>query len=173
MLRRLRKFAWPHRERLLSLVMLPAFFFASLPHSTCICGDGHREPFCTPGNCRACLSRAGSAAGGGHSCCKGHASEQGRTCCGSKCHKKTAGSDTSIPSVTAEHGCCCKGVVETPAPATIGKKSEFAAPATLVSSIESSPAYLSTSELWPSFEQFNDSTPPPVDAVIVYLHLTI
>ena len=173
MLRRFRKFVWPHRERLLSLVMLPAFFVASLPHPACICGDGHRELFCTPGHCRACLRHATSTADGGHSCCQGHASELVQSCCGTKHDDQTPTGGTSNSGLTAIQGCCCKGIVEVAGPATVSKKSEFAAPGTVVANTQSSAAYVSVSELWPLFEQFNDSTPPPVDAVIVYLHLTI
>jgi hypothetical protein len=173
MVRRLRKFVRLHRERLLSLVMLPVFFITSLPHSTCICGDGHREPFCTPGHCRACLSRASNTASGGHSCCKGHASEQGRSCCGIKHDEQTPAGDTSNTSIAAKHGCCCTGIVEVPAPAAVTNKSEFAGHGVLLAIAEPSSAFVSANELFPSVERINHSMPPPLDAVIVYLHLTI
>lgn len=168
MVRRLRKFVRLHRERLLSLVVLPAFFLASLPHSACICGDGHREPFCTPGHCRACNTSSGD-----HSCCKGQSSQQEQGCCGTKHDEESPAGDTSNPTVTAKTGCCCTGVVEIPAPATVAKKSEFAGHGVIVAIAQRSSAFVSASELWPSFEQINHSTPPPLDAVIVYLHLTI
>jgi hypothetical protein len=173
MFRGMKRLVRAYRERVISLVLLPAFFLAAMPHSACICGDGHRELFCSPGHCRACLSRSGDTAAGGHSCCQGHVSCEARTCCGTKHDEKTPAGDTSSTSVIAKHGCCCKGVVEVPAPAAVSKKSDLAGPTAFVAIVEPATAFVSANELWPSFERISHSTPPPLDAVIVFLHLTI
>lgn len=171
MFRGVKRLMRSHRERLLSLVLLPAFLLGTLPHTDCICGDGHRELFCTPGHCRACLSRSSASGAGCHSCCKAHAATEKPSCCATKhCEQSPAGGPTSV---AANQGCCCKGVLEVPAPVTLSKKSELTGHSTFVAVVESPPAYVAANELWPSFDCVSHSTPPPLDAVIVYLHLTI
>lgn len=171
MFRGVKRLMRSHRERVFSLVLLPAFLLGTLPHTDCICGDGHREPFCTPGHCRACLSRSSASGAGGHSCCKSHASSEKPSCCaGKQCERSPAGGPTSV---AAKQGCCCKGIIEVPTPVTLAKKSELTGHSMVAAILESPQTYVSAAELWPSFECVSRSMPPPLDAVIVYLHLTI
>jgi hypothetical protein len=168
-----KKLVRDHRERFLSLVLLPAFFLGTIAHTECICGDGHREQFCTPGNCRQCLSRSSAANVSDHSCCKAHASHEKRSCCRIKPCKQPQADGAVNTSLAANNGCCCKAVIEVPAPVTVGKKSDLTGYSAVVAAIESVPDYVTANELWPSFDWIRHSTLPPVDAVIIYLHLTI
>jgi len=165
--RRLRR----HRERVLSLVLLPAFFLGTMPHTDCICGDGHREVFSTPGNCRACLNSASAAKG--RSCCQTQASPEQRSCCGIKHGQEPVSGDATDTSCAAKPNCCCKAVIAIPSPVTLSKSSGRTVPPASAAIVESTPAYISAKELGPASEWVRNATPPPLDAVIVYLHLTI
>lgn len=171
MVRRIRKLVWPHRERLLSLVMLPAFFLGTLPHTACICADGHREPFCRAAACTA--SGSSRTACCGCSCCKDRGSHEGRSCCQGKSCQPTNGSSTPASGLAAKTGSCCQPIVEAPAPAAKTSKVELDKHLVLVATIESFSSLAAANEVRPALERSSFSTPPPLDAVIVFLHLTI
>jgi hypothetical protein len=169
MFRRINKLVHASRERLLSLVMLPAFFLATLPHTACICGDGHREGRCNASAC--CAIKAGKPIGAccGCPCCQ---SKSAKSCC---CKSKPAASGCEkcpLPGLAAKNGNCCQPIIETPAPAKGVEK---------VSPI--SPLDVATGVLLPAFTDAEPSLlvrrpldhhgPPQLDVVIVYLHLTI
>ena len=162
-----------HRERIVSLVLLPAFFLASLPQSACICGDGHRERFCSPGHCRACLVLVNAASKDAHSCCHGHNGKNAQSCCDAKHDEGTPPGDPSGCGLAAQHTCDCHGTVDLPAPAEVSKKSDGSGHSSLTAIVDLPSAFVETIEYWPALSQALDSTPPPLDAVIVYLHLTI
>src|SRR5438874_13838811 len=85
MFRRAKKLVYASRERILSLVLLPAFFLGTLPHTACICADGHREAFCRATTCRFLAQRSNTDACGQCSCCKGSGSAcDKRSCCQAK-----------------------------------------------------------------------------------------
>ncbi len=174
MFRRIRKLVWPHRERLLSLVMLPAFLLGTLPPSACICADGHYEPFCRVAICRALASGSSSTACCGCSCCKGRSSNQGgESCCAGKSSCTQQHGSTPVGGVAAKAGSCCQPIVELPAPAAQASEMELDKQLPLVATIESLSSFSSANEVRPTLERNSFSTPPPLDVVIVFLHLTI
>src|SRR5207302_6214460 len=81
MFRRAKKLLYASRERILSLVLLPAFFLATIPHTACICADGHREAFCRATLCRFMSAKGSESACCGCSCCKAGAKCEKRSCC--------------------------------------------------------------------------------------------
>ncbi|HEX5104011.1 MAG TPA: hypothetical protein VFV87_09390 [Pirellulaceae bacterium] len=166
---RFRKLAARSRQRLLSLVMLPAFFLATLPHTACICGDGHRVARCNAVAC--CAIKAGKSTGVscGCPCCQSHS---GKPCCCKAKQAKPACDKCPLPGLAAKTGNCCQPVIEAPAPA---KSVEKVSPV--------SPLDVAIGGLPPTFADaapgllarrvLDHHGPPPVDVVIVYLHLTI
>src|SRR3954466_10017710 len=109
MFRRIIKLA-AHRERILALVLVPAFFLGTMPRAACICADGHRETSCRAATCRA-------NSGCGCSCCKSH---QCRSCCHSK-------PSHSADGLSAEAK-CCQPIVEAPSPAVGADKLKSSSP---------------------------------------------
>ena len=149
MFRRYARLAKASRERILSLVLLPASFLGTLSHSACICADGHRELFC---NAKACQTAQGCG-----DCCT---SRRGQ-CCDSK-------QGCPADGQTAQSN-CCQPVVEVPAPAVGSDKAKLPSPMVALLDTISPLAYggsLATISA-------SHSTPPPLDLVIVLRHLTI
>ncbi|MBW8883664.1 MAG: hypothetical protein JF612_02570 [Planctomycetia bacterium] len=154
---------------------MPAFLYAALPHTACICADGHREEHCrvlagqrcdkTPA---ASASAAGNpAASTQFSCCKAcQETRDARSCCPAK------ESQTPQTGLMAA-GQCCHPVVEAPAPLVLSAKAAAAEKSTLVTAIApiTEPWFVDTYR--PIRHSDHLSTPPPLDVVIVYLHLTI
>ena len=162
MIRRLRKWLRGHSERLLAAVLLPAFFLGTLPQTACICADGHREAAC-PAMARG-KARSGSA-----TCCPSR--EQTRSCCQAKsCCGSRPASTTGIVARTTS---CCHPVVESPAPAVTAKKTDAPAPSKIAATIDPISSLVPLVDVRPALVAANYATPPPLDAVIVYLHLTI
>src|SRR5205809_397178 len=120
------------RERVLSLVMLPAFFLGTLPHTACICADGHREAVCRAGACMAINNGAGATTCCGCSCCKDRGTPGARSCCQAKSCCAAKHKTTPKNGIAAENS-CCQPIVEAPAPATalttvaIGPQTQFVA----------------------------------------------
>lgn len=170
MFRKVKKLAAVYRERLVSLMLLPAFFLATMPHTACICADGHREAFCRAALCRLMSSEFGESACCGCSCCKARATCEKRSCCKAKhCQQKPI-DGTGLIAIT---GSCCHPYVEVPAPAVTVGKTDLKANSTLVTAIAPLPILLPADNIRATFERVHHSTPPPLDTVIVYLHLTI
>src|SRR5437773_899580 len=119
MLRRIKSLARTYRERLLSLVMLPAFFLGTLPHTACICADGHREALCRAGACRSINTASGATTCCGCSCCKNRSAGTTRSCCQAKgcCAAKHKAAD----GIAAKNS-CCRPFVEASAPAVAATK---------------------------------------------------
>jgi len=150
------------RRGFLSLALLPALLYGTLPHTACICADGHREEHCQA------LSRhtsaAQSAAKSECSCCK--ARQGAPSCCQS--------SENQSPAchLSTTSGTCCQPIVESPAPLVPAAKFQTPAKSTLLATVAPIAEYCSAeSFLTPHWRLL--STPPPLDVVIVYLHLTI
>ncbi len=173
MFRRLSKLARTYREKILSLVVLPAFFLGTLPHTACICADGHREEFCKAAACRSIASGSSTTACCGCSCCQNRGSDQGRSCCKDKCCERPTGSTAPAGGLTAKTGTCCQPIVEAPAPAATSSKAELGAKADFVAAVVPFPSAILANEIRPVMEPIGYSTPPPLDVVIVFLHLTI
>lgn len=173
MFRSIRKFVWPHRERLLALVMLPAFFLASLPHTACICADGHREPFCQASACHARNSGSSATACCGCSCCQVRGAAQPRSCCLQKSSEPTGNKAAPAHGLRAKTGPCCQPFVAAPAPAIKSSKAEQPSREAFVATAEllHLPLYIPMG--CPAIELLHSSAPPPLDAVIVFQRLTI
>jgi len=174
MFRRIRRPVGAHRERILSLVLLPAFFLGTLPQTACICADGHREASCPATSGRILAARTNENKCGGHSCCmpKSSASEN-RTCCQAKLGQPSSCDTASGTTLIAQAGSCCHRIVESPAPVAPSAKSDLVSKSAVVAAIEPIATLWSADRVRPEFERGQHSTPPPIDAVIVYLHLTI
>jgi hypothetical protein len=150
------------RHGFLSLALLPAFLYGTLPHTACICADGHREE-----HCRA-LSRhtsaPQSAAKSECSCCK--AREGAPSCCQAGEHQSSA------CHLLTTAGTCCQPIVESPAPLVPSAKVQSPEKSALLATVAPIPEYWSADSFCtPHWRHL--STPPPLDVVIVYLHLTI
>lgn len=170
MFRHITKRLRSHREQLLSMLLIPAFVMSSLPKTACICSDGHSELSCPAISCRALHTELASC---GCSCCKAtddahsKACSHGKTCCSKK------GTQHTPDGVTALSDCCCHPYVEVPVPILVTKRAEQSTDISLTLPVAPLPLLLSAVEFRPTFPQDNSSIPPPFDAVIVFLHLTI
>jgi hypothetical protein len=169
MFRRINKLVHVSRERLLSLVMLPAFFLATLPHTACICGYGHRESRCNASAC--CTIKQGKLTdvSCGCPCCQ---SKHGKACC-CKAKPAASGCEKCPPSgLAAKNGNCCQPIVEAFAPAKGVEKVSLVSPLDVATGVllpavaDAEPSLLLRRAL-------DHHGPPPLDVVIVYLHLTI
>ena len=173
MIRKVKKLVAAYRERLVSLVLVPAFFLATMPHTACICADGHREAFCRAALCRMMGAQFGESTCCGCSCCKAGATCEKRSCCKAK-HSQEKPIDTSSGAgLIAKTGSCCLPYVEIPDPGVTAGMSDLKVNSTQVTAIAPLPTLLPADTIRPTFERTHHSTPPPLDTVIVYLHLTI
>ena len=153
-----------HSKGILSLALLPAFLYGTLPHTACICADGHREDHCRALAAPRCDKTP--AANTQCSCCKARR-DDARNCCQAKENK------THQRTGLIAAGTCCHPIVEAPAPLVPSVKADAVAKSTLL------PAFAPIAEPWfaASYRPLRHSdhlaTPPPLDVVIVYLRLTI
>src|SRR3954469_16386543 len=161
MLRKTKKLLLASRERLVSLVLLPAFCLGSLPQTACICADGHREA--------SCPMLRQQATEAGRACCQKSASVR-KTCCGN-CSAKSSQSPSEC-RIAAQAGSCCHPVVEAPAAATAAKRSDLIdqLPQPVASGVPS--WFVVAAQTWPAILPAIDSTPPPRDVVIELSRLT-
>lgn len=172
MFRRMTRLMRAYRERIVSLVLVPAFFLGTMPHTACICADGHREEFCKAALCRA-IANGSATHCCGCSCCKNSSAQPQRSCCQAKNGESRSGSPGPANGLAAKTGSCCHPFLEAPAPAAISAKADLGSPLTLLATIDLSQTFLGTIEFQPTLDRSSFSTPPPLDAVIVFLHLTI
>jgi len=172
MFRGLNKLVAAHRERIVSLVLLPAFFFATMPHTACICADGHREAFCKAALCRAMSNGSSATACCGCSCCKNRDTQHGVSCCHGKSCQPASGDSPRSNGVAAKTGSCCHPFLEGPAPASVSK-ADAGSHEALTGAIELPTAFIGADEFQPTLDRSGFSMPPPLDAVIVFQHLTI
>lgn len=162
-----------HRGRLLSLVMLPAFFVGTLPHTACICADGHREEWCWAAACRTFTTGGGSAACCGCSCCQVCDTSHEQSCCQGKSCGAARRRAISREGIAADADACCRPLVEAPAPAALAAKTGAASQVLPLVTVLPPPALLVPVEPRGSCARIRFSTPPPLDTVIVFLHLAI
>jgi len=172
MFRSIRKIVWTHRERLLAAVMLPAFFLASQPHNACLCADGHREPFCQAALCRAHALGVKSAACCGCSCCQLHGATQRRSCCQKAARDGAESSTAAAHGLSARASTCCQPIIEAPAPAIKSNKVERPSHPHRIAFVEPLVDALDVAARF-DVHVAHSSTPPPLDAVIVFHRLTI
>ena len=173
MFRRTKKLVRIHRERLLSLVLLPAFFLGTFPHTACICADGHREEFCQATTCHFRGQHSATNSCSGCSCCRDHSKGEPRSCCQAK-HGRCAPSNREpAAGLMAKTGSCCHPFVEAPNPVVVAAKSDLTAKSISAFQIVAVPVLWLAQDVRPTFERVQDSTPPPLDAVIVFQRLTI
>ena len=171
MFRLVKKLVRPHRERLLALVMLPAFFLATLPHSSCICGDGHRESNCNAAVCLAIKQGKSTGVSCGCACCQ---TNGGKSCCRKAKAKQGRQESDQLPApgLAAQSGNCCQPIIEAPTPAKGVEKVSIISQLSVVgllplpTNFEARPFRLNRLAL-------DYHGPPPRDAVIVFQHLTI
>jgi len=169
MFRRMKKLVRAHRERMLSLVLLPAFFLATLPRQACICPDGHRERTC---NALAC-GLGGASCSCGCTCCKSSGPTQQRSCCQAMHRHAAPPGQQPVSGLTAAKGSCCQPIMEAPAPVVSANKGALA------KQIESAvamdvvlPLFVAPS-VRPGFTWTDAPDTPPLDVVIVFQRLTI
>jgi hypothetical protein len=171
MFHRVTKLARRHRERLLSLALLPVFLLGTLPHTACICADGHRESFCRAAICSAIGGGSAMSACCGCSCCDQHSSSGKKDCCQAKscCSAKQ---DTTHSNGIVAKNSCCRPFVEPAAPAVVVKKAHRATPLQ-VAATTPLVTLIGADGIFPTIQRGSFCTPPPLDAVIVFQHLTI
>ena len=158
-----------YRENMLSLVLLPAIVLGTMPHSTCICSDGHREPACRG---LACLTFRTNATHRGCSHCKNSEAVEQRSCCRAKQAQSVPGSE-QLPGPTVNGGSCCHFFVENPLPATITAKGNAVQHYDLVAFIATAHGRDLAGQVRPACDLIHQTGPPPLDAVVVYQRLTI
>ncbi len=171
MLRHVLKLVWPHRERFLSLVMLPAFFLATLPHAACICGDGHHEANCNAAACRAIKQGKSSGVSCGCPCCQMQSGKP-YCCCKAKQQRDGSPDRAPAPGLATHTGNCCHPIVESPFPAQGIEKISLPSQFDVVVN-ELSPTIVDAGQFRLAQRALDFHGPPPLDAVVVYLHLTI
>jgi hypothetical protein len=159
MIRTAKKLVLASREKIVSLVLLPAFFLSALPQTACICADGHREAACPA------LRRHTSESAGG--CCQTRMSRE-RSCCKNKATQLAASCYIAVHA-----GSCCHLVIDGPTPATVAKPGGGGEQWMLIAACPAEPVFSSAAELWPTASPAFDSTPPPRDVVIELTRLTI
>src|SRR6478609_5338551 len=94
------------RRGIFSLALLPAFLCGTLPHTACICADGHREE-----HCRALSRHTSAPTSAGKlrcNCCKPR--DEAPDCC------QTEKQDSQRQAGLTASGNCCHPIIETPAP---------------------------------------------------------
>jgi hypothetical protein len=170
MIRNLKKRTWAIREQLLAALLVPTFFFGTLPQIACICADGHRMQHCPLQYCPLQYSVSPK-----RSCCSDHeqTSNATRSCCGSGGCQSQTSDGSRVFAVATANSRCCHPVVELPAPAASVKKADVTAKATLVGMIASPVSLVAATELWPTLAAPIQSTPPPLDVVVFFSRLTI
>jgi len=162
MLRKAKKLALASREKLVSLVLLPAFFLGSLPQTACICADGHREA--------TCPMLGQQAAEAGRSCCQ-KATSAAKSCC-KNCSAKSNQSPSAC-HIAAQGNSCCQRVIEAPAAASVAKRSDVDNQSLQLTIGATASSFVVAAHLWPTTIPAIDSTPPPRDVVIELSRLTI
>jgi len=173
MFRQLTKQVRASREKIISLLLVPSILLGTMSHTVCICADGHREEFCQA-VLRGPPGKASSnAVHGGCSCCKDPDSHSVPSCCKGKASHASGGSTAPAEGASAKNGSCCHPSVEAPAPASGSGKADVGWQLTQVATIDLPPVLLSADEFQPTLDRSSFATPPPIDAVIVFLHLTI
>ena len=171
MFRRVINLACLHRERLLSLALLPVFLWGTMPRTACICADGHREAFCRAAVCSAVDGGRTTSACCGCSCCGKDSSpnskngSQAKSCCAAK-------QKTTRPSGVAARNSCCQPFIESSVLAVAVKKIDSA---TQLQVAATTPlvALNGADGIGPTLQRGSFCTPPPLDVVIVFQHLTI
>jgi|SRR5262245_24155592 len=151
------------RRGLLSLALLPVFLLGTIPNTACICADGHREE-----HCRALIrgnAAAKSSSKSGCCCCKPQ--NDAPSCCQAADHQP------QTPAGLIASGSCCHPIIESPAPLAASAKDHAPAKSTLVATLATIDSFWAADATHPTPSWRHLSTPPPIDVVIVYLHLTI
>jgi hypothetical protein len=172
--RRSKKFVNSHCERILSLVLLPAFLLGTLPQTACICADGHRESFCKAAGLALLPGGSSASACSGRSCCQEHKKQIVRGCCNAQHSQQTPSQQGPISGVATTQGSCCHLLIEAPPPATTeAAKVSVSVPQDWVAVVQLAPPLNSAGKIRAACELSDFTGPPPVDAVIVFQRLTI
>jgi hypothetical protein len=162
-----------HGKRLVSLVLLPAFFLGTVPQVTCICSaaDGQAaggHPSC-PTKPRGERETRCSDSPTGGSCCQHSAKPVEPSCC----QPKQAVGPVSSPEPLASCGGCCHQVIAPPAPAQTQEKSGAPKPQAFDFIIAELPPPSVLANAQARFTLGARHAPPPLDLVIVLRRLTI
>lgn len=167
MLRMLKRRAMAFGERLVALVMLPAFLLGTLPQTVCICAAGEGPSACPTNCCGERDARCAPVASGGH-CCSPKAGSAEPSCCRPQQLAENAAHDSEQTC-----GACCHQILAPPSPAIGGNES----------STKSGQAWGLVIDVWPlpftpaaaqKFSARNSaSVLPPLDLVILLRRLTI
>ncbi len=162
------------RSRAFAAILVPAFLLTTLPHWVCICADGHKEPSCDPAACYAIAKGEGDGVCCGCSCCKPNNDRTPHSCCCQSKHRPAEPAQKPASGWNVKTGLCCTPIVEVPAPTAGAKKSELPSQKNLVVGAVPTLPFTSFSPVRSTTRPLDDHHgPPPLDAVIVYLHLTI
>jgi hypothetical protein len=170
MFRKLWKLTRANREQAFALLILPAFFFGTLPQTACICADGHREASCPM------LAGRQTPRAVGNGCCAANGcqrhEDKGRSCCRATNWRPATEDCGSHGGLAATTNSCCHPVVEQAPPAVTVKKNQSIVQPFLMTNIGSTRSLIPAIDLWPAISS-PIQAPPPLDVVIAYSHLTI
>src|SRR5688500_13704733 len=161
------------RDKVTTPALLAVFLVGTFPHPACICADGHREPLCRVAICRLLGQEMNAGASSACSHCKGTVELENRSCCRVTPSAPAPVGHVSQPSLIAKTGTCCRPFVKPQTPMAAATKVSVLPISTLIAAItpllfscaaENDPLALS----WAL-----NATPPPLDGIIVFQHLTL
>jgi hypothetical protein len=159
------------RKRLAALALAALVFLGTLPHSACLCASDPRNAFCRSATSGREIARENPAP---RACCLARRARrlQARPEAGGQV-QQLAG--YGQPRVTAPSGACCGKVWEPALPATAAEatKATKGGDWLPLTSFKSGVAVAPADRFGSNSGYSLRATPPPLDAVIVYLHLTI
>ena len=153
------------QARVMALLLVPAIILGTTPRNACACADGHLEFSC---NARTCSAKDQQ----GRCCCA--KTNVGKSCCATKkvTNSRSGCADSTGLQIKSQSCCCTPVLIASPA-ITLAKES----PAVENSTTNFVATAMLPCEMWPTLVQRNsfacNHAPPPVDRVIVFLHLTI
>jgi hypothetical protein len=160
------------RSKAFAAFLVPAFLFGTLPRSACICADGHKELNCDATACFA-IAHGKEPDRCSEACCQPSDGGKRPTCCQTKLRSDNTGRQPAS-GLAPQSGCCCNPIVETQAPATTSKNIKLHAHKHLLTTMLPVSQLISALPAAATIRALaNLHGPPPLDAVIVYLHLTI
>jgi hypothetical protein len=163
--------AW--RKRLAALALAPLVFLGTLPHSACHCDRGPHEAFCrvAPSGSKNAAAPAATRA-----CCLARRAKSRRLDAPAEGGGQLPPrSGCGAPRATAPWGACCGKAWEPALPATLSDSTKITGgfDGLALAPVKLGIAVALADRCAFHLRHFPRATPPPLDAVIVYLHLTI
>lgn len=159
--------------RAIALLLVPAVLLGGVPQSLCLCAEGGTARACASPGC--CQRRSGGASSSGcHCACCAAIRGQPRSCCAGRGVARASHGRIPLPAglhAAQVGGTCCRQQVASPAPAAVEKNSTWTSAAT--ASCGDVPLLADFQHGFLSARSDGSLHLPPLDRVILFLHLTI